>query len=48
MVLHVINKVLKLVAKADILSYHGEMTLFALKCRATGLNHQDNDFTYHN
>ena len=49
MTLHIITKVLKLVAKGQkSLVTMLKMALFALKCTDMVVNVQDNDFTCHN
>ena len=49
MTLHVVTKVLKLVAKGQkSLVTTLKMALFALKCIDMVVNDQDNDFTYCN
>ena len=49
MTLHIVTKVLKLVAKSQKpLVSMLKMALFALKCIYMVVNDQDNYFTYHN
>ena len=49
MTLHVVTKMLKLVAKGQkSLVTMLKMALFALKCTDMVVNDQDNDLTYHN
>ena len=49
MTLHVITKVLKLVAEGHNFSYHAEIGFICTKMyRSMGLDNQDNDFTWHN